>query len=70
MDVPLRGILEEMAESKRSAEAKGERGGEKTYVCKDWEAETRRINRSRLRRAVRDTGSNSFGVIALEVWTL
>jgi len=30
LDVPLRGILEEMAKSERSAEAKGEQGGKKT----------------------------------------
>eukprot|EP00957_Ditylum_brightwellii_P077718 5905730-Ditylum_brightwellii.AAC.1 len=59
-----------MAESERSTEAKGEQCNKKTYVRKDWEAETRQINRSRLWRTVWDTGSNSFGVIALEVWTL
>eukprot|EP00957_Ditylum_brightwellii_P057756 4378779-Ditylum_brightwellii.AAC.1 len=59
-----------MAEIERSAEAKRKQGSKKTDVRKDWEAETRQINRSRLRHMVWDMGSNLFGVIVLEVWML
>eukprot|EP00957_Ditylum_brightwellii_P190229 14479974-Ditylum_brightwellii.AAC.1 len=32
--------LKEMVKSKRSAEVKGKQGKKKTYMSKDWEAET------------------------------